>query len=121
MNKVLCSILSALAAIASAPSAEAQAGRSASVEAGKKTALLVCASCHVVASDQEFQPMLNQPAPTFADIANRPDISASSLHRFLTTTHWDQNTLPMSMPSMMLSNEQVADTTSYILSLRKRP
>jgi hypothetical protein len=64
--------------------------------------------------------MLNQPAPSFADIANRPDSSATSLRRFLTKTHWDQNTIPMSMPSMMLTNDQAAEVTSYILSLRQR-
>jgi mono/diheme cytochrome c family protein len=88
---------------------------------GKTLAMRVCWTCHVVASDQPFAPMLNQPAPSFADIANRSNTSASALRRFLTKTHWDEATIPMSMPGMMLTDDQVGAVSAYILSLRKRP
>jgi cytochrome c2 len=85
---------------------------------GKHVARLICATCHVVAKDQEFPPMLNQPVPSFLDIANRPGVTAESLQRFITTTHWDPDKLPMSMPNPMLMPEQTRAVAHYILSLR---
>jgi hypothetical protein len=34
-----------------------------------------------VATDQEFPPILEQPAPSFADTANRPGMTAKSIPR----------------------------------------
>ena len=101
-----------------AAAAEELAGNPA---AGHELALHVCSVCHAAAADQPFAPRLEQRTPSFSDIANRPNMSASYLHRFITTTHWDEHTLPMTMPDPMLNEDQIADVTSYILSLRKRP
>jgi len=90
------------------------------VARGEHIARLVCSACHVVAVDQEFPPLLNQATPAFADIANRPGVTAESLQRFITTTHWDVDKLPMSMPNPMLDKSEVQAVTRYILSLRKR-
>ena len=86
---------------------------------GEHIARLVCAACHVVASDQEFPPLLEQPTPSLGDIANRPDASASSIRRFIGTTHWDDKSVPMKMPKLMLTGEQITAVTRYILSLRR--
>jgi cytochrome c2 len=85
---------------------------------GEHVARLICATCHVVAKDQEFAPMLSQPAPSFLDIANRPGVTAESLQRFITSTHWDPEKLPMTMPNPMLMPEQTRAVARYILSLR---
>jgi cytochrome c2 len=85
---------------------------------GEHVAQLVCSVCHVVGKDQQFPPLLNKPAPSFFDIANRPGTSAESLQHFITNTHWDTDTLPMSMPNPMLTKEQTLAVTRYILSLR---
>jgi mono/diheme cytochrome c family protein len=87
---------------------------------GEHIARLVCSACHVVATDQEYPPLLNQATPTFADIANRPGVTAESLQRFITNTHWDVDKLPMSMPNPMLTRAEAQAVARYILSLRRR-
>lgn len=90
------------------------------VARGEHIARLVCSACHVVATDQEFPPLLEHATPAFAEIANRPGVSAESLQRFVTTTHWDVDKLPMSMPNPMLTKSQAQAVARYILSLRNR-
>ncbi len=87
---------------------------------GEHVARLVCSACHVVASDQEYPPLLTKPAPSFLEIASRPGVSAQSLQRFITTTHWDVDRLPMTMPNPMLTKGDVQAVSSYILSLHRR-
>ena len=86
---------------------------------GEHIARLICSACHVVATDQEFPPLLKDATPAFAEIANRPGVTAESLQRFITTTHWDVDKLPMSMPNPMLTQSQARAVSRYILSLRK--
>jgi cytochrome c551/c552 len=89
------------------------------VARGEHIARLVCSACHVVATDQEFPPLLKQATPSFAEIANRPGVTGESLQRFITTTHWDVDKLPMSMPNPMLSKSETQAVSRYILSLRR--
>ncbi|MGO9423933.1 MAG: c-type cytochrome [Steroidobacteraceae bacterium] len=86
---------------------------------GRKLALAICSACHVVASDQEFSPLLNPPAPPFADIANRAESTRAALRHFVSATHWDEKSLPLTMPNPSLTDSQIADVVAYILSLRK--
>jgi mono/diheme cytochrome c family protein len=106
------------AGMASASAESAPAGKSV-VARGEQLSRLLCPACHVVAADQEFAPILRQRTPSFAEIANRPDTSATSLQRFISTTHWDEKTIPMQMPNPGLSKEEMKAVTAYILSLRK--
>jgi mono/diheme cytochrome c family protein len=46
---------------------------------GREIALKVCASCHVVVGDQVQPPTLKPPAPPFAEIAARPNVTEASL------------------------------------------
>ena len=94
--------------------------RQASVVRGEHLARLICSACHVVASDQEFPPLLREPAPPFSDIANRADVGEKNLRHFITTTHWDEQTLPMTMPDPMLTEEETVAIVRYILTLRRR-
>jgi mono/diheme cytochrome c family protein len=87
---------------------------------GEHLAQLLCGACHVVANDQEFPPFLKQPAPSFFEIAARPTTNAHSLRRFLMSTHWDEKSIPMTMPDPLLTPEEAEALTDYILSLRPR-
>lgn len=85
---------------------------------GEQLAREVCSACHVVAADQQFPPLLRQPAPPFAEIANRPGMNETALRRFITATHWDEKTVPMTMPALGFTPEQTRAVARYILSLR---
>lgn len=116
LNVCLCALLSSTAGrdgyAGTAPS-DPMAAR------GEQIARQICSACHIVAADQQFPPLLRDAAPGFSAIANRPATTAKSLQRFITATHWDTKTIPMSMPNPMLMPDQVLAVSRYILSLRK--
>jgi mono/diheme cytochrome c family protein len=87
---------------------------------GKQLARIACSDCHVVASDGESPPPLDDVGPRFDVIANRPGASEQSLQRFITTTHWDGETVPITMPKPELTKQQVIALARYIMSLRLR-
>ncbi len=89
------------------------------IEAGEEIALRQCSLCHVVTSDPRYRPSLTQPTPSFAEIANAPGTTARSLRRFIGATHWDETTIPMTMPDQMLAGKETDDVVAYVLSLRK--
>ena len=70
----------ALAFAGIVPASGQEAG---TVAAGRRLALEVCASCHVVSADQGRAPILNPPAPAFVEIAARPEVTEASLRKFL--------------------------------------
>ena len=88
------------------------------VQNGRRVAFLICYACHVVGPDQRSAPTLVPPAPSFDSIAQRPDISAESIERFLTTTHRDASNL-RAMPSPELIDSYMKQVVAYILSLRR--
>jgi len=88
------------------------------VNKGHQLAAEVCSVCHLAAPDQEHLPLLRPPAPPFEKIAQRKDIDADYLRKFLTTTHRDLKT-NKGMPNPILANFQITEVTAYILSLRK--
>lgn len=100
--------------------AAADSPRASSLARGEQLAQLICSACHVIGPDQEFPPLLRQPAPAFADIANRDGVTEKTLRHFIATTHWDEKTLPMTMPNPELTAEQSAAVVRYILSLRRQ-
>ncbi len=115
-NLVLLSGLSGLGAAAS----PAEKTSDPQVEHGRQIALKICSACHVVAPVQEFPPLRNPPASPFADIVDRADSTRASLRHFVAGTHWDEKTLPLMMPNPSLTDSQIADVVTYILSLRKK-
>jgi mono/diheme cytochrome c family protein len=96
----------------------ADKGSNSAVKRGRQIALHVCTACHVVEAAQEYPVLLNPPAPPFSDIANRTDLTRASLRHFIVTTHWDEKTLPLTMPNPQLLDFQIADVVAYIFSLR---
>ena len=93
-----------------APSPHAQNGDAA---AGYAFAHQACSACHVVEAEQQA-PRLLVIGPAFRDIANTRGMTATALQVFLTTSH-------PKMPNLILTPEEMANVTAYILSLRNRP
>jgi cytochrome c2 len=96
----------------------AEAGRAEDlISAGRVFAEKVCAACHVVAEDQRFAPILKPPAPSFLDIARRPDLSEASLRQFLRAPHGDKGK-NSKMPNALLAQYQIDEVVAYLLSLK---
>jgi mono/diheme cytochrome c family protein len=76
---------------------------------GQTLALRWCATCHVVASNQERP---TGEAPPFAAIAKRPDFDANRLAYFLLDPH-------PKMPNMSLTRTEAADIVAYIATLAR--
>lgn len=81
--------------------------------AGRALAFKSCASCHVVAPHQPLH-RLRATGPAFKAVANAKTTTAMGLHVFLVTPH-------STMPNLILTEDERADVTAYILSLRTRP
>ena len=91
-------------------SAHAQDGDAA---AGHAFALEACNACHVVEAEQQ-EPRRIVIGPAFRDIANTRGMTTTALRVFLTTWH-------PKMPNLILTPEEIADVSAYILSLRRPP
>ncbi len=76
---------------------------------GETLAKRWCATCHVVASDQQ---RATGEAPPFSSIGRTPDLDASRLALFLLLPH-------PNMPAMTLSRSEAADLAAYIVSQGK--
>jgi len=85
---------------------------------GERIAQMVCSACHIVASKQERRPILENRSPDFCAMANRPDSTTRSLAHFIIHTHWDEKSLPLTMPNPMLTSAQATQVAHYIVSLR---
>ena len=76
---------------------------------GEKVARIWCANCHTVADDQS---VASPDAPSFASLAERPDITADGLSAFLVNPH-------PPMPDMNLTRDEISDVIAYIMSTAK--
>ena len=95
-----------LAAIAF--SAQAQDG---DIAAGHAFARKACKACHVVEPSRSSR--MIEIGPAFRDIADTPGMTATALKVYLTSSH-------PKMPNLVLTPQEIADVTAYILSLRRR-
>ena len=86
--------------------------------AGRALALSACTGCHIVASDQPFNPeWTGTPRPPdFKTIANRADVTAASLQHHLETLPTVPRRPGMANPD--LSTEQLRNVAAFILTLR---
>lgn len=78
-------------------------------EKGLEFAQEVCAECHGVRKG--YEPSQEPFAPTFEAIANSPGMSELALSVFLRTPH-------ATMPNLVLSEAEIANVISYIVSLK---
>lgn len=117
-RQVSQAILLTAALVPWAAQAEGTAKPSPQLRRGEEVAQLQCSACHVIAENQKYPPLLENPAPSFQSIADRPQTSEAVLRHFVTTTHWDQKTIPLTMPNPGLSKADIAAVIRYILSLK---
>ena len=104
MNRIFAALLSLFAAVALMNAADA-----ADASNGQTLAKRWCATCHVVASDQ--QRASGQAAP-FSAIGKTPDLDPGRLALFLLLPH-------PKMPDMNLSRSEAADIAAYIATQGK--
>jgi mono/diheme cytochrome c family protein len=102
----------ALGAIIPASGQEANA-----VADGREIALKVCAICHVVAEDQAQPPALKPPAPSFVEIAARPNVTKALLRDFLMKPHGEGRAMS-AMPGFLMPSRQADAVIAYLMSLR---
>ena len=102
-NRLLVTTLFAVAVLI--PPAAAQ-----DVEAGRQIAKRWCSSCHEIGK----APVQNVVSPPFAAVARMPSTTTISLNAFLSTPH-------NRMPNYSLTQQEIADVSAYILSLRGSP
>ncbi len=86
---------------------------------GRALALRVCAACHVVADDQIVAPTLKPPAPPFAEIAARPNVTEAFLRDFLTRPHGAART-SRAMPGFLMPSSQADAAIAYLMSLKPK-
>ncbi len=96
-------------------------GATAEVRAGYRIARAVCSTCHIVQPAQSIPPVLVQAGPSFVDVANRPDSTVDSLRNFISSTGWDMQSRPITMPNQRLSDQSTREVAIYIMSLRAPP
>jgi mono/diheme cytochrome c family protein len=94
-------------------------GQEAKIADGRAIALRVCAVCHVVADDQAVAPTLKPPAPHFADIAARPNVTEAFLRDFLTKPHGQARALS-AMPGFLMPSHQADAAIAYLMSLKPK-
>lgn len=80
------------------------------VRRGRDFAFDNCRPCHVVGPDQHSATRFSD-APSFPAVANMPSMTPASLIVWLTNPH-------PTMPSLVLSPQEVSDVIAYIESLR---
>ncbi len=88
-----------------------------SISAGHALSLEFCASCHVVAADQQKPPLYPDAPPSFAAIATQRATTTASLRRFVRTTH-PSIAAPLKMPGVQVTDDQLDQIVAYIISLR---
>jgi mono/diheme cytochrome c family protein len=77
--------------------------------AGEQFAKAVCAQCHGVGKGQDRSP--NRAAPSFADIAASPGLTATAIRVWLQTPH-------PTMPNVKLNDAEKDNVVAYLLSLK---
>src|SRR5262252_1725838 len=85
------------------------AANAADADHGRTLARRWCATCHVVAANQQRP---TGEAPPFAVIAKRTDFEATRLTNFLLDPH-------PKMPNMSLTRTEAADLVAYIATLAR--
>ncbi|HTW51242.1 MAG TPA: c-type cytochrome [Stellaceae bacterium] len=89
--------------------------RPGSARAGREFVGYNCDACHVVAADQPLRPLVSGYAPSFTEVANRPDMTPTALRDFLSRQHGYSN-----MPYPDLAPADLANVVAYVMSLRHR-
>jgi len=81
-------------------------------EKGRVYARRVCADCHNTTGSDNASP--NRKAPTFKSIANTPGMTVTALTVWSRTPH-------VSMPNLIIPQDELENLSAYILSLKRTP
>ncbi|MEZ5832060.1 MAG: c-type cytochrome [Dongiaceae bacterium] len=100
----------AFAAVLCTAAIGARAVETGSAQEGHTMAKQVCSKCHAVESGDAYSP--NLLAPTFDEIAGTPGMTETALFAALRTSHKE-------MPNLILSSDEIANLSAYILSLKQ--
>jgi mono/diheme cytochrome c family protein len=83
----------------------------------REIALRACAACHVVAEDQAVPPTRKPPAPSFAEIAARPNVTEPFLRDFLMHPHGEARATS-AMPGFLMPSTEADAVIAYLMSLK---
>src|SRR5262245_50008344 len=108
MEQARLAVMVAAALTATAFTAKARDG---DVAAGHAFAREACITCHVV-DPANASPRVVAIGPALQEIANTKGMTTTALRVYVTTSH-------PNMPNLILTPEEIADVTAYILSLRE--
>jgi cytochrome c len=97
-------LLAALAIIAATRAAASQ-----DIAKGESIARTSCAGCHSI---EAGGPELGGGPPSFVSLARKPGTNKAALRIFLSTSH-------AKMANYALTQDEIADVSAYLLSLRK--
>jgi mono/diheme cytochrome c family protein len=110
-----------LVALGSAGSVAEDQPASSAIRAGRNIAMTKCIACHLVSPNQTLPPVLGPGIPSFLEIANRPDSTATSLSQSMKTARWHDYALPTTLlPMSRLSDKEREQVAVFILSLRRQ-
>ena len=104
--------------LAASPAWSQQGNTADDVSQGHHLAVEICAFCHLAAPDQHAQPILHPPAPPFAAIMQRKDVTVQSLTDFMKKTHRGLDE-PNGMSNPDLADYQIKQGVAYLTSLQK--
>ena len=79
------------------------------IEQGHELARVWCTQCHLI--DPEGAGFAQSGAPTFSEVAAKPDQTREKIKLWLVDPH-------PPMPNLNLSRDEIENLTSYILSLK---
>ena len=60
----------------------------AAIRAGGYVAVTMCIACHIVSPNQSVKPVLGPGIPSFAEIANRRDVTVDGLRASMKIARW---------------------------------
>ncbi|HWW49085.1 MAG TPA: c-type cytochrome [Xanthobacteraceae bacterium] len=101
------------------PRAFAEASSVDQSAAGLRLAEMVCGPCHAVTLRRDELPVLNPPATSFADLAQRPSLTDKSLREFLGSNHRGLGPAE-AMPNPRLMDYQIDEIVAYFATLKAK-
>ncbi|WP_271585972.1 c-type cytochrome [Bradyrhizobium sp. CCBAU 53415] len=90
------------------------------VTEGRALAHGSCGTCHVVEDAAKESPVSRPPAPSFAEIINRPSFSSDDIRQLLTSGHRRLGR-DQAMPNPRLAEYQIDEIVAYLETLRADP
>jgi len=117
MKRLVSMCLFMAFAVTGAGVTHAQEEKTSLVAVGRDYALKICRNCHLVTKDQDQPPILKPPAPSFSEIAARPDFTEEQLRAFLSKPHGESRS-NSTMPVFLLAKAQIDQIVAYLQSLK---